>query len=73
MATAQILTVTYSGQAVLGLELLGILDGIVYKGEASGLASTIGGSETEHGDGGSILHLVHLQKNRYGHNKAKRM
>ena len=51
---------TYSGKAVLGLEFLGVLDGIVYQAEAGGGAATVGGAETEHEDSVSVLDFVHL-------------
>lgn len=45
---------------VLGVELLGVLNGVVDAAEASGLATTKGVLKVEEHDGVGVLHLEHL-------------
>lgn len=51
---------TYSGEAVAGLELFSIFDGIVDESKSGGLSTTVLGTESENKDGGLVLDFVHL-------------
>jgi hypothetical protein len=58
----QLFIKTYSGKAVSGLELLGIIDGIIYQAEPSGVATTIGGAESKDENCVNRCDLVHLSE-----------
>ena len=51
---------TYSGESVLGLELLGGLKVVVDKGEAGGASTTEDGAETEQVDKVGLADLEQL-------------
>jgi hypothetical protein len=60
---------TYSGQSVLGLVLLGSLKVVVNQAETSGLSTTEGSAETEKVDQVDLLDLVKLLENVGGSRK----